>query len=155
VSAHVTDRLSAYLDGALGADELGCVEAHLETCGGCLRDYQELRTLQQLLRGLPEPAAAEGFGERLHWRLQREAARPPARTWAGWLRARPLRLALACATVLLILALPAGHMMNRETPFDADTYLREYLILSVDQPFDETGATIATSVTPPLESSRR
>ena len=80
MSAHVTDRLSAYLDGALGADELGCVEAHLETCGGCLRDYQELRTLQQLLRGLPEPAAAEGFGERLHWRLQREAARPPART---------------------------------------------------------------------------
>ncbi|HLN11731.1 MAG TPA: zf-HC2 domain-containing protein [bacterium] len=156
MSAHVMDRLSAYLDGALGADELGRVEAHLETCGGCLREYQELRSLQQLLRGLPEPSAAEGFGERLHWRLQREAARPAARSWVSWLRARPLRFALACATVLMILALPAGQMMTRETPLDADAYLREYLILSVDQPFgDETGATIATSVPPSLESPRR
>ena len=63
---------------------------------------------------------------------------------------------IACATVLMILALPAGQMMTRETPLDADAYLREYLILSVDQPFgDETGATIATSVPPSLESPRR
>jgi anti-sigma factor RsiW len=156
VSVHVTDRLSAYLDGALGADELGRVEAHLESCGRCLREYQELAALQRLLRGLPEPRAAEGFGERLHWRLQREAARFQPQPWLRWLRARPLRVALACATVLLILALPAGQFMSREAPFDADAYLREYLILSVDQSFgDETGATIATSVPSSPESPHR
>jgi len=156
VSAHVTDRLSAYLDGALGADELGRVEAHLETCGCCLREYQELGALKRLLRRLPEPSPAEGFGERLHWRLQREAARRQAPTWFGWLRGSPLRIALACATVLLVLAPPAGRLMSPQTPLDADAYLREYLILSVGQPFgDETGATIATSIPPSPEPPRR
>ncbi len=156
MNTHVIDRLSAYLDGALGADDLGRVEAHLGTCGGCLREYQELRSLQQLLRGLPEPSAADGFSERLHWRLQREAARPAGRNWMSWLRGRPLRLALAGAMVLLVLTLPAGRLMNRETPLDADAYLREYLILSADQPFGvETGAAIVPSVPPSPELPRR
>ena len=46
--------------------------------------------------------------------------------------------------------------MSPQTPLDADAYLREYLILSVGQPFgDETGATIATSIPPSPEPPRR
>jgi anti-sigma factor RsiW len=158
VSVHVTDRLSPYLDGALSADELGRVEAHLETCGACHREYKELRALRQVLRALPEPALPEGFGDRLHWRLGREAAHAAPRRRLGWLRTGPFRVALACATAALLLALPAGRLLNlnRETTLDTDAYLREYLILSVDQPFVAgAGDTLPTSITPTPETPRQ
>lgn len=150
MSVHVTDRLSAYLDGDLGARDLEHVQAHLETCASCQREYGELRTLKSMLRSLPEPVPSEGFAERLHWRLQREAGRP-ARLALFWsFTARPLRLALACATLLLVLALPLGWMTGRfagrEAALDADAYLRSYLLLSADRPFsDEVATTLAAA----------
>jgi len=160
VNEHVTDRLSAYLDGALNAGDLERVEAHLEVCGSCGRAYRELQTLQQMLRGLPEPAMPEGLTERVHWRLQRETARAPRRGALAWFAVRPpFRIALACATLLLILGLPtawiADRLMPRETPLDTDAYVREYLVLSVDRPLgDEAAPTFVTSDTSTPESPR-
>jgi len=159
VSLHVTDRLSAYLDGALDAGDLERVEAHLEVCGGCQRRYQELQSLQRLLRRLPEPSAAAGFDERLHWRLQRAAAAPSRREAIGRLWRGPLRVGLACATLLVVLGLPAGWMAGRlvihEAPLDTDAYVREYLRLSVDRPLgDETATTFVFSDTSSPELPR-
>jgi len=159
VSLHVTDRLSAYLDGALDAGDLERVEAHLEVCGGCHRRYQELQSVQRLVGGLPEPVAAAGFEERLHWRLQRAAAAPSRRDVLGRLWRGPLRVGLACATLLVILGLPAGWMAGRlathETPLDTDAYVREYLMLSVDRALgDETATTFVISDTSSPERPR-
>jgi len=161
VSRHVTDRLSAYLDGALGASALEQVEAHLEVCGSCSRAYQELQALQRMLRGLPEPPLSQGFADRLHWRLQREAAHPTRRGALRWFQVRPpFRVALACATMLLILGLPATWMADRlvppETPLDTDAYIREYLVFSLDQPLvDEASPAFVISDSFAPESPRR
>ena len=142
MTRHVTEHLSAYLDGALDAGALERVEAHLEVCASCGRAYRELQALQRVLRGLPEAPMSEGFAERLHWRLQREAARPARGGAFARVLVRPsLRLALACVTMLLVLGLPAawmaGRVAPREAPLDTDAYIREYLALSLNQPLGE------------------
>jgi anti-sigma factor RsiW len=130
--------------------DLERVKAHLETCSSCQREYGDLETLRNLLRSLPEPAPVGGFVDRLHWRLEREASLPSRPEIWGRFGARPLRLALACATLLLVLGLPlgwvTGRFVARPVPLDADAYLRTYLVLSVDRPFaDDVAATFAPS----------
>jgi len=164
VSDHVTDRLSAYLDGALSAQELERVQGHLAGCAGCGRAYAELAALRRLLRGLPDPAVPEGLAERLHWRLMREAradARPRLRELLRSLSLRPtpLRLALACAALALALGLPLGWLSRwgvHETPLDPDAYLRDYLVLSTGRPLtDEVATTLVTYTLPAPEPQTR
>ncbi|HEX4835616.1 MAG TPA: zf-HC2 domain-containing protein [bacterium] len=162
MSAHVTDRLSAYLDGALDVRDLERVQAHVETCANCLREYEELRALRGLLQGLRAPAPPEGFADRIHWRLTREAAhrlRPSLRDALSF-RPFPLRLALALATLLLLIGLPLGWLSGRvgvrEAPLDMDTYLRHYLVLSADRSLtDEVATTLVTSDVPAPEPPLR
>lgn len=156
----MTDRLSAYLDGDLGVRDLERVQAHLETCPSCQREYGEMRALRNLLRRLPEPVPSDGFLERIHWRLQREGARSSRRELFPGFTFRPLRLALVCATLLLVLGLPLGWVTGwfaaREAPLDADAYLRDYIVLSGDRPFsDEVATTLATADVPLPESQTR
>ncbi len=162
VSRHVTDHLSAYLDGALGVRDLEHVQAHLEVCPSCLREYEEFRALRGMLRRLPEPPVPRGFAERVHWRLQREAVRPGRPSLLALLpslRFAPARLALVCATLLLVLGLPLAWMWRggaHETPLDADAYLRYYLVLSADRPLaDQAATTLETSNVPAPESQTR
>lgn len=163
MSGHITDRLSAYLDGALNVRDLERVQAHLETCPACVREYDELVALRGLLRSLPEPAVPEGFVQRLHWRLTREVAQGARAGRRDLLAAvsRPasLRLALACAALLLVLGLPLGWVARwgaHERPLDADAYLRDYLLLSTNRPLaDEAAATLVTSTTASPEPPTR
>lgn len=153
MSDHVTDRLSAYLDGALGVRDLEYVRGHIETCPACLHEFEELRALRSLLRQLPEPVAPEGFAERVRWRLQREAGRRVRMSLRDMLsiplrRPVALRWALACAALLVVVGLPLGWLAGpvHQTPLDADVYLRDYLILSVDRPLtDEATTTLVSS----------
>jgi anti-sigma factor RsiW len=151
-STHVADRLSAYLDGALSASDLGRVQAHLEVCGACGRAYDELRTLRGLLRRLPDAAVPAGLVDRIHWRLVREASHRPSpwRAALAMLRRpavmRPLRVALAAATMFVILGLPGGWMAGlfapRGTVFDPDAYVRNYLLMSSDRLTDDVTRTV-------------
>ncbi len=157
---HVTDRLSAYLDGALGAGDLVRVQAHLETCPVCVREYEEFRALRGLLRALPEPALPEGLAGRVRLRLERDAGR-----WRGaasvlsilWPPSLPRRLALAAVALVLVSGLPLSRMMHAtERPLDSDAYVRTYLTLSADRTLtDETTATlIASNVAAPAPRAR-
>lgn len=171
MSAHVTDRLSAYLDGALPASVLGRVQAHLERCGTCARAYDELRALRGLLRGLPEPDVPSGLVDRIHWRLVRDAAgaasRPPLwrvpwTAWGSWMRppvARPLRVALAAATLLVIMGLPMGWMSGAFAPhgtsFDPDAYVRDYVLTSSDRLTDDVTRTVIAHTALPESTAAR
>ena len=163
---HVADRLSAYLDGALHASDLEHVQAHLEVCGTCGRAYEELRALRGLLRDLPDPAVPAGLVDRIHWRLAREEAalRPsPWRSaWAAVTRrslARPLRLALAGATLVVVIGLPLGWMSGafapRGTSFDPDAYVRDYLLLSSDRLTDDVTRTVIAHTALPESTAAR
>ncbi|HET7266167.1 MAG TPA: zf-HC2 domain-containing protein [bacterium] len=161
---HVADHLSAYLDGALPASDLEHVQAHLEVCGTCGRAYEELRSLRGLLRELPEPAVPAGLADRIHWRLTREAARRPSPWAAAWAVlprpvARPLRVALAAATMLVVIGLPGGWVSGlfapRGTTFDPDAYVRDYLLTSSDRLTDDVTRTVIAHTALPESTVQR
>lgn len=162
---HVADRLSAYLDGALPASDLEFVQAHLEVCGTCGRAYEELRTLRGLLRTLPEPAVPAGLADRIHWRLAREAARRPSPWSVAWAAlvgpgaTRPLRLALAAATLLIVIGLPGGWVSGLFAPhgtvFDPDAYVRDYLLTSSDRLTDDVTRTVIAHTALPESTVQR
>lgn len=168
MSPHVSDRLSAYLDGALPASALERVQAHLEICATCARAYEELRALRGLLRALPDPAAPAGLVDRIHWRLARDAAAGMPRTslwgsvWAAWTgpsAARPVRVALAAATLAVIVGLPMGWVSGvfapRGTSFDPDAYVHDYLLLSSDRLTDDVTRTVIAHTALPESTAAR
>lgn len=55
------ERLSAYLDDELGADERAALERHLPGCARCQAELADLRGVRALLRTLPAPAAPRSF----------------------------------------------------------------------------------------------
>jgi anti-sigma factor RsiW len=154
VVRHVSDDLSAYIDGALGVREVERVKAHLDVCPGCQQEYQGLQAVQRLLRGLPDPAPPAGFLDRLHWRLQREASRPAPPRLLSALREtwsiRPFRLAVVAGGLVLVLGLPlawmSGQFTPRQAPLDADDYVRHHIVFSSDRPLmDEATATFVSA----------
>ena len=168
MNAHVTDRLSAYLDGALAASVLERVQAHLEQCATCARAYEELRGLRGLLRALPDPAVPAGLVDRIHWRLARDASvaawrRSPWRTaWAAWTQpsvARPVWFALAAAMLVVIMSLPMGWVSGVFAPhgasFDPDAYVRDYLLLSSDRLTDDVTRTVIAHTALPESTAAR
>jgi len=53
---HVTEWLSAYLDGEVHGLRLRQVEGHLEGCASCRAEMESLRGLSALLKDVPAPA---------------------------------------------------------------------------------------------------
>jgi len=153
MSRHVADQLSGYIDGALGVRDVERVKAHLDVCPACLQEYQGLRGVQHLLRGLPNPGPRLGFLDRMHWRLQREAAqyrRPGlAARFMSALQVKPFRLAVAASALALMLVIPwawvTGQFGWREAPLDTDAYVRHYLVLSSDRSLVDEATTTFVS----------
>lgn len=163
MSRHVSELLSAYIDGALGVRDVERVRAHLDTCPACLMEYKDLQGVQRLLAGLPDPAPRPGFLDRVSWRLAREAARQSRRGLmsrvAGVFQARPVRLAVAATAMAVILGLPwalaTGQFGSREAPFDTDAYVRHYLFLSSDRSLiDEATTTFVANPGPSEQPTR-
>ena len=89
MSEHITQWLSAYLDGELHGERLRQVEAHLEGCPDCQAGLQSLRGLSDLLKAAPAPVGltpAERFTSQVLLRLPPRPAPPLRRTVleAGW-----------------------------------------------------------------------
>jgi anti-sigma factor RsiW len=154
VSRHVSEQISAYIDGALGVRDVERVKAHLDTCPSCLQEYQEVQGVQRLLRALPDPAPQPGFLDRVHWQLQREATGHHRPGFAAGVLSvftvKPLRLTLAASALVLILGLPwawlTGQLGPRQAPLDTDAYLRHYLVISADRSLvDEATTTLLSS----------
>lgn len=104
-----------FVNGTLGGDEAGRVEAHLAECARCQADT----AFQVRLRGLDVAAAPAGDIERgwaaLRRRLDtktgtaRHASGSPRWRWTGWL---PLALGLQAAFVLVVAI--AAFMLPRQ-----------------------------------------
>jgi anti-sigma factor RsiW len=52
---HVGDRLTAYVDGALSAEETAAVAAHLAVCAHCCNVRDDLLAIRRVLRAVPAP----------------------------------------------------------------------------------------------------
>jgi anti-sigma factor RsiW len=105
---HVTENLSAYLDGLLNAAERARLEAHLRSCSGCQADLNSLRYVVTMTRSLPEMHAPRSFTLSPVMAAQ---ARPYRQV--GWIYAS-LRGFTALAAVLLVMVCSADFLaVNR------------------------------------------
>jgi hypothetical protein len=95
VSAHVRERLSAYLDGEVPREERAGIDAHLAACPACARRLEDLAVVDSAVAGLllPEPEGDADFAARVRARIEAETSargldtsarrRLPAWTWAA------------------------------------------------------------------------
>jgi anti-sigma factor (TIGR02949 family) len=129
----VRERLSAYLDGELTAEERREVAAHLEGCEECRRELALLQRLDAALGSLDAPAPAR-LAERVLDRLQ---PRPRRRyVWQS--------LALAASLVLGIVL--GGTLARDFYPYQVTSGNSEDLALEEfhDFPQGSLGAVVAS-----------
>lgn len=75
---HWTDRLSEYLDGDVGPEDRGAVEAHLEGCPRCRTVLEELRAVADGAAALPDLPPARDLWPGIEARLAPRSASPAA-----------------------------------------------------------------------------
>lgn len=97
MSAHVWERMSAYIDRELPQTGRAGVEAHLRECADCARAIEEMRAVDALARG-HEVEAPTGYFDGLPGRLRARLS-PRTRT-----RIAPWTLALAAGLAVAVLA---------------------------------------------------
>ena len=76
MSEHVTEWLSAYLDGELNSSRLPPVEAHLVNCPVCQAELESLQRVSGLLHEVPTPefTSPERFAAQVNLRLPHQQA---------------------------------------------------------------------------------
>jgi len=113
-SMHVTDALSAYVDGALNEGERAHVERHLETCEDCRRHLSALRDLVTTVRSVEPVAAPEGFRAQVRSRVEQIGARPAATRW--WPSLPMPWHVLSAAAAVLVMGIFALNLLRTEGP---------------------------------------
>lgn len=97
----IREKLSAYLDGALAADERSALEAELARSEELRLELEALRAVSDSIKSLPKEKLPEGFMARLNARHAAEIS--PARPYFILPPAyRPLAFALSTAVVALV-----------------------------------------------------
>jgi len=106
------DRLSDFLDEALGPPELGEVRAHLEGCPECRGELERLRATVSLLGRVERPRAPLGFVDRVM-----AAARPaPWYRRLGRLLFLPLGIKLPAEAAAMVMIAVLGVFLLQRTP---------------------------------------
>jgi hypothetical protein len=120
--------LSPYLDGAVTGTEMQGLQAHLDGCPACLREYKLLRQTQQLLLSVGRVQEPADLGLKLRLAISREAAEARRPRYEG-LRMRvenalnafmvPATAGLVCALLIFglvtaILAMPGEVQANNQ-----------------------------------------
>ena len=121
------ERISAFLDNALSAGEAVALTVHIENCVACRHEYEQTKTLQTAMRGLPSPSgtSAESAKSRVLARFERtlrerEAVRP-----ASWWQFPPLSVRPFAATLTAAVVAGIGFLFwsngtdNSPTPPEA------------------------------------
>jgi hypothetical protein len=105
---HIAEqKLSAYVDGRLGAHEQQRVERHLQTCAACRRDLVELRAMLAMLRRAPTRPVPRSFALPLSVQSQQTAFRRWDKAYGA------LRVAAVAASFMLILFLSGDALITR------------------------------------------
>lgn len=102
---HITSLLAAEPDGALRADELAEIEAHVAACPSCRQQRAVLRAVPAALRDASvhrsEPDAAVEWA-RLQTRIRKTDSERPAPAAAPWLSRRLIAWSLPVAAALAL-----------------------------------------------------
>ena len=120
----VKSMLSAYLDGATTGREMFSLNRHLESCGTCAREYEQLRTAQALLLKVGRAKAPEDLSLKLRLAISHEAARLRQPRWGslGLRLENTLRAFMVPATAGIVATIVIfGVLMGFITPVQANT----------------------------------
>jgi len=118
VTAHETERLSAWLDGELPPEDRRVVEAHLEGCPECRSRVAALRAADEAARELPAEAP-EGYFDDFAARVRARIAEEPTRRpfphprrvpWPVWAGALAAALVLAVVVPRTLERAPAPDL---------------------------------------------
>ncbi|HZC05544.1 MAG TPA: zf-HC2 domain-containing protein [Ktedonobacterales bacterium] len=112
------ERLSAYLDGELGAEERVALDAHLSGCERCQDELAALRQTRSLLRALPTPAMPRAFTLPAQPAVAERRRSAPA--WTRPAQAIGSVAAMIGLGMLVTASLP--HMDQRATSAGSATY---------------------------------
>ena len=123
---HISEQLSAYLDGQLDDAQKQAVEAALAHDEALARELEALRATQRLLRSLPQSKAPEDFvagvlaqAERLHLTGMQAPAASRSAGSLRWLATAAVLALAACIGVVTFLALSNdGQSTDRLTLSD-------------------------------------
>jgi anti-sigma factor RsiW len=155
MSAHVLDRLSAYLDGELSPPDRALVAEHLAGCDECSRRLQALTIVDAAARELPaEPPRGyfSSFPGRVRRRLEgdtRERSwRVPAWTWAAAAAAL-----LAVVAPLTLMRSPAGSVPEEKAPRALDYAATPPARPPAGVPAEKALRALGYAATPPAAAS--
>ena len=76
------ERITAYLDAELPADEAAALEAELAEDPEALAEIEQLRRVMSLVQSLPEVQAPPDFAEKVARRVRRRVALGADATWS-------------------------------------------------------------------------
>jgi anti-sigma factor RsiW len=102
MSEHPTERLSAYIDGELTADERTSVEQHLETCADCQEVLADLRGIVVRARSLEDRPPENDLWTGIEARLEERPVVVPLETHRARRRLSFTLPQMAAAAVALI-----------------------------------------------------
>jgi hypothetical protein len=117
--------VDAYLDGALDEKTRALVEAHLETCGPCRSEFEEVRRYRDAVAGLPRVKVPDDFLGGIHDRLGEEPDRRRVRGLLFQPLSRKLPLEIAAAAVAVFALVFVFHSVRpkiEEHPEHAPVY---------------------------------
>jgi anti-sigma factor RsiW len=88
--------LSAFSDGEMPAEENRIIDAHVQSCGSCLRKLEEIESLRKALDGLPGANSSPYFYAKLASRIRAEERKPAS----GWFERLLIPIFAAAIAVL-------------------------------------------------------
>jgi predicted anti-sigma-YlaC factor YlaD len=114
--------LNDFLDGTLGSAQAQVLNAHLQECGECRREYHALHATRDLVRNIAVPDGVEAQQRvmtRFRQQIRTESARVPVTAFALPLTWRMPVLgfgaAVGVAMALLLIFVPRLHTSTRQT----------------------------------------
>lgn len=99
---HLSESISAYLDGELTATERSQLVAHIGSCGRCARELEEIQMVRSAVRSLPVLELPPGLGTEAGGDLV-----PLHRRHGLWVGAAAAILAIVVAIAALVTPAPA------------------------------------------------
>lgn len=103
--SEVQDRLSAYFDGELTADEQSTVAAHLEGCSACGEELTAFGKLSEISAGLTTPQAPSHLWNELEAKLDNDAENKPTLAPPSLLQRLPRTVVAVAASLLVAVGL--------------------------------------------------
>ncbi len=125
------EQLIAYRYG--DAEDRLAIEAHLDECGECRKEYERLQSVLAALDAMPEPERDETYGRRVWQQVApRLSARQQKWAWLGWMDSRRWAAAAAVAALVVAAFLTGRFWPPRpgpQTPGPSTEVVRERILV--------------------------